>query len=590
MLSPIRRERSSSPHSSREGNSSSPEKQSYHLTSPKGGWATPQDIADFEGDQAEARNDLTLLKHPQKTLVLFIQALYTAFISSLRSISKHWIFRYGVMPSCCAWFIFRYIYTSHPWMAEVNAVTFVFEYVVWWVGLGILSSVGLGSGLQSGMLFLYPHIFATILAAQACGHTRFESESNMWFRSPDNLYVCLPDDAAAAAQEAACSSTTVTCDSCTSTATGVGYWEVWYKIIFPCFLQAAGTALGEIPPYWMTYAARMAAIEAGTSTYHDHNSMPEELDISIGDGAGMAGEGERGNGRSTKNKNNNNSSSSSSSNSSESLTKLLYKGKLYMMNILKKHGFIGILLMASIPNPLFDLCGICCGHFLMPFSVFFSATFIGKAIIRNGYQSLVYVAVCSKQYLEKITTVLQSLLPDLLGLDEKVKTFMEQGQKNATATSIPIDSNTNIDTDLNVKFCWQLFSMILLSIFFFNFISAVAQMHQQQLDTVESAKLRARMRPSVRVSITSPKSGRLILPPRTPITKGGDRVQGHGLREEQKINHSASPRIGANVNISRTVYGTPTKPRTKDTAPSPVSVTPPRQNLSEESSGLHTNE
>jgi vacuole membrane protein 1 len=37
----------------------------------------------------------------------------------------------------------------------------------------------------------------------------------------------------------------------------------------------------------------------------------------------------------------------------------------------------------QIPNPLFDLAGITCGHFLVPFFIFFSATAIGKAIIKT---------------------------------------------------------------------------------------------------------------------------------------------------------------------------------------------------------------
>lgn len=32
------------------------------------------------------------------------------------------------------------------------------EYVVWWVGLGVLSSIGLGTGMHSGLLFLFPHM------------------------------------------------------------------------------------------------------------------------------------------------------------------------------------------------------------------------------------------------------------------------------------------------------------------------------------------------------------------------------------------------------------------------------------------------
>jgi hypothetical protein len=39
-------------------------------------------------------------------------------------------------------------------------------------------------------------------------------------------------------------------------------------------------------------------------------------------------------------------------------------------------------ILKKIPNPLFDLAGICCGHFLVPFKTFFLATFIGKAIFK----------------------------------------------------------------------------------------------------------------------------------------------------------------------------------------------------------------
>jgi hypothetical protein len=31
-------------------------------------------------------------------------------------------------------------------------------YIVWWVGLGVLSSIGLGTGMHSGLLFLFPHM------------------------------------------------------------------------------------------------------------------------------------------------------------------------------------------------------------------------------------------------------------------------------------------------------------------------------------------------------------------------------------------------------------------------------------------------
>jgi vacuole membrane protein 1 len=38
----------------------------------------------------------------------------------------------------------------------------------------------------------------------------------------------------------------------------VTFWGMFWKIYLPCLLWGAGTAIGEIPPYSVTYAARLA--------------------------------------------------------------------------------------------------------------------------------------------------------------------------------------------------------------------------------------------------------------------------------------------------------------------------------------------
>ena len=110
--------------------------------------------------------------------------------------------------------------------------------------MGILSSIGLGSGLQSGVLFLFPHIIKTCLAAQTCKTVDFVSTTNIWFRSPKNLFKC---------------------PELTYESTPVTFYGLWHKVFFVCFLQAAGTAIGEIPPFYMTRAARLAAIRLDLS-------------------------------------------------------------------------------------------------------------------------------------------------------------------------------------------------------------------------------------------------------------------------------------------------------------------------------------
>ena len=66
------------------------------------------------------------------------------------------------------------------------------------------------------------------------------------------------------------------------------------------------------------------------------------------------------------------------------LSRLVGRIKNWMLGFIEAHGFWGILLLAAYPNAAFDLCGMCCGHFLMPFWEFFGATLIGKGGIKVG--------------------------------------------------------------------------------------------------------------------------------------------------------------------------------------------------------------
>ena len=93
-----------------------------------------------------------------------------------------------------------------------------------WVGLGVLSSVGLGTGLHTFLLYLGPHIASVTLAAYECGSTDFPSPPY-----PDSI-VC-PKTAAAAA--------------------AMTVWQIVSKVRVEAFCWGAGTALGELPPYFM---------------------------------------------------------------------------------------------------------------------------------------------------------------------------------------------------------------------------------------------------------------------------------------------------------------------------------------------------
>ena len=146
-------------------------------------------------------------------------------------------------------------------------------------------------------------------------------------------------------------------------------------MILEAFLWGLGTAIGELPPYFVARAASLAG--------RKHEELEEMIDES---------------------------KLNSSSDKSQSLSSKL---KLSLYQILKQHAFLAVLLCASIPNPLFDLAGLTCGHFLVPFGVFFGATFIGTAIVTVSIQSVFVILSFSEHYVEGGLKVLERVAPSL---------------------------------------------------------------------------------------------------------------------------------------------------------------------------------
>lgn len=60
----------------------------------------------------------------------------------------------------------------------------------------------------------------------------------------------------------------------------------------------------------------------------------------------------------------------------------------------------------QIPNPLFDLAGLTCGHYLIPFWTFFGATLIGKAVIKMHIQQLAVIIAFNEELLDKFISLL----------------------------------------------------------------------------------------------------------------------------------------------------------------------------------------
>ena len=60
-------------------------------------------------------------------------------------------------------------------------------------------------------------------------------------------------------------------------------------------------------------------------------------------------------------------------------------------NLPLSHVRVRVLFALQIPNPLFDLAGIICGMYQVPFATFFFATLIGKSVVKMHLQMLTVV-------------------------------------------------------------------------------------------------------------------------------------------------------------------------------------------------------
>ncbi|KAJ2085537.1 hypothetical protein IW138_006270 [Coemansia sp. RSA 986] len=232
---------------------------------------------------------------------------------------------------------------------------------LYWIFLGVLSSIGLGAGLHTFVLFLGPHIARVTLTAQECSGTAFAVHGPGAFR-------CI-----------AVGSTSAT------------FLAIMRKVIFESLCWGAGTAIGELPPYFIARAASAAG--KGNTEY-------QRLRHKANSGGSLS---------------------------------FKDRALLNIYSLLKRFGFAGILVFAAIPNPLFDLAGITCGHFKVPFWTFFGATFIGKSIFKSSIQTAMVVTAFSKEMIAVILSFLDYVSPRVRDMAEHI--FNKQVAALTTPTS-----------------------------------------------------------------------------------------------------------------------------------------------------------
>merc|ERR1712241_1588636 len=150
-----------------------------------------------------------------------------------------------------------------------------------------------------------------------------------------------------------------------------------------CVLWGIGTAVGELPPYLVSKAARQ-----GGKKDSEYEAEMEEA-----------------------------------RKSSDAFSRM----KIWTIDFTQKHGFVGVFLLASWPNAAFDMCGMCCGYLLMPFWTFFVATACGKGIVKVNLQAAFFVNLFGSNFFHVLATLVDSLnstMSQIMGRDFELKKLL----------------------------------------------------------------------------------------------------------------------------------------------------------------------
>lgn len=374
------------------------------------------------------KEHLMFHKRPLATSYYAAIAIKKFTLSTAHWIANHSLFKYFFLPVALLWIGLEYYPGSHSEL--VSEATFNLKFVLWWLGLGILSSIGLGTGMHSGMLFLFPHILKVVYSAEHCGTVDFKTTHNMWFNPAMPQYQLAFD--------------------CQEDPKGdaPSFVSMWLKVVPAALIWGIGTAIGEIPPYQVSFMAAAAG-----QVDEDLEAEMAEVDADMSDESFMV--------------------------------RSFQSMKKWMIDFIKRNGFMGVYLMSAWPNAAFDLVGMCCGHFQMAFWTFFGATLLGKAFTLRPIQAAVFVGIFSNRYRKKMIDTAASVIP-FVGeslatmFHEKIDGFIENVEKGG-------DNNPKAGM---VATIWAAIVLSLVGYFIKSTLEAVAQETVIEMGEDEVKKLK----------------------------------------------------------------------------------------------------
>ena len=315
----------------------------------------------------------SLLTNPLTTIVIFTKSVTEDLMNFAVKYKKA---LQGLSVLLALYLVSHFIPSVEPYIEKADEIML---FCGFWIGLGILSSIGLGTGLHTFVLYLAPKIIRLVTASYECDAVAQMIPSRF---SISPAFAC-PANASViktlfGAQDP------LNTDGSIFGGNELTFWNLFRAIQLESFLWGLGTALGELPPYLISKAARLAG-----RTAEDMEEIEQEM----------------------KDKN-------------DFFTRIKRK----VCALVEKNAFLTVTLLASIPNPLFDLAGITCGHLLVPFTTFLAATVIGKAVVKVHLQVLVLIFLSSKKQVNFAIQYIKDKISPVLG--EKLFAAIKSQRQN----------------------------------------------------------------------------------------------------------------------------------------------------------------
>ncbi|KAL3538108.1 hypothetical protein ACH5RR_001474 [Cinchona calisaya] len=385
-------------------------------------------------------NNLTLMIQPVKTFKFFALAVLHCIQQPIVYISarRSWFALISIFAVGGGILIRTVFRPDKQYILELYKYL---EYGIWWLGLGVASSIGLGSGLHTFVLYLGPHLALFTLKSVQCGRVDIKSalyDTIQFRRGPSWL-------------DRDCSTYGPSLYPLPNSR--VPLTSILHQVQLEAILWGVGTALGELPPYFISRAACISGRKL---------EVMEDVNTSTGKDTGI-------------------------------VASHLNQMKKWLLMHSQYLNFFMILVLASVPNPLFDVAGIMCGQLGIPFWKFFAATLLGKAIIKTHIQTCFIISVCNNQLLDLIENELLwilSLVPGVASVLPNLMAELHFVREKYMEASPLVPSNAKVKKgNISLASFWNTVVLLILLNFLVKIINGTAQSYVKQQHDKELSRL-----------------------------------------------------------------------------------------------------